>query len=499
MISERRAAGILLHISSLPNQYGIGTMGRSAYKFVDLLADNGIKYWQILPLVQTSYGDSPYQSAYSGSGNPYFIDLEILAGEMLLKKAELSVCRSAKSKIDYAFLYKNKYAVLRGAYERFDVHGADFVSFVGQGRFGGYALFMSIKEKFGGAPFDKWPNKYKFARAKSLQKFKKENEKEYLFWQFLQYEFSLQWKALKGYANKKGVSIIGDIPLYVAYDSADVWLNPKLFKLNADRSLKKVAGVPPDYFSATGQLWGNPVYNWSVHKKDGYSWWIERIRQSFELYDAVRIDHFRGFDRYYEIEAGEKTAVNGTWRRGPKYELFQAAENALGKLNIIAEDLGSLDKGVYRLMEETGYPGMKVMEFAFDGNDDNPYLPKNIQENSVCYTGTHDNDTLLGYIKKLKKKEYEVFVKGLAGILDKEQIKLNLTDKFSVAKAVLFVTLSSRSKLAVIPIQDILLLGGNSRMNTPSTSQGNWQFRLKRIEPYELTEFIDNCGLTGRL
>ncbi len=499
MISERRAAGILLHISSLPNRYGIGTMGKAAYSFVDLLSESKIKYWQILPLVQTSYGDSPYQSAYSGSGNPYFIDLEFLVEEGLLKKSELSACRNTKSKIDYAFLYKNKYAVLRGAYERFDVHGADFVSFVGQGRFGGYALFMSIKEKFGGAPFDKWPNKYKFARAKSLQKFKKENEKEYLFWQFLQYEFSLQWKALKGYANKKGVSIIGDIPLYVAYDSADVWLNPKLFKLNADRSLKKVAGVPPDYFSATGQLWGNPVYNWSVHKKDGYSWWIERIRQSFELYDAVRIDHFRGFDRYYEIEAGEKTAVNGTWRRGPKYELFQAAENALGKLNIIAEDLGSLDKGVYRLMEETGYPGMKVMEFAFDGNDDNPYLPKNIQENSVCYTGTHDNDTLLGYIKKLKKKEYEVFVKGLAGILDKEQIKLNLTDKFSVAKAVLFVTLSSRSKLAVIPIQDILLLGGNSRMNTPSTSQGNWQFRLKRIEPYELTEFIDNCGLTGRL
>ena len=211
------------------------------------------------------------------------------------------------------------------------------------------------------------------------------------------------------------------------------------------------------------------------------------------------MDHFRGFDRYYEIEAGEKTAVNGTWRRGPKYELFQAAENALGKLNIIAEDLGSLDMGVYRLMDETGYPGMKVMEFAFDGNEDNPYLPKNIKENSVCYTGTHDNDTLLGYIKKLKKKEYEVFVKGLEEVLGKEQIELELTDKRSVAKAVLFVTLWSRSKLAVIPIQDILLLGSRSRMNTPSTSRGNWQFKLKRIESYELSEFIGYCGLTGRL
>ena len=416
-----------------------------------------------------------------------------------MKKSELSACRNTKSKIDYAFLYQNKYAVLRRAFGRFDVNSEDFVAFVKTGSFDSYALFMAIKEKFGGVSFDQWPNEFKLAKKRSLDKFRRENQNEYLFWQFLQYEFSKQWKALKSYANKKNVFIIGDIPLYVAYDSADVWLNPKLFKLNADRSLKKVAGVPPDYFSATGQLWGNPVYNWSVHKKDGYIWWTERFRQAFELYDVVRVDHFRGFDRYYEIDAGEETAIKGKWKQGPKYELFQTVENKLGKLNIIAEDLGSLDKGVYRLMDETEYPGMKVMEFAFDGNKNNPYLPKNIKENSVCYTGTHDNDTLLGYIKKLKKKEYEVIVKGLEEVLGKEQIELELTDKRSVAKAVLFVTLWSRSKLAVIPIQDILLLGSSSRMNTPSTSRGNWQFKLKRIESYELSEFIGYCGLTGRL
>ena len=316
---------------------------------------------------------------------------------------------------------------------------------------------------------DKWPNKYKFARAKSLQKFKKENEKEYLFWQFLQYEFSLQWKALKGYANKQGVSIIGDITLKVAYDSADVWLNPKLFKLNADRSLKKVAGVPPDYFSDTGQLWGNPVYNWSVHKKDGYSWWTERIRRSFELYDAVRIDHFRGFDRYYEIDAGERTAINGTWRRGPKYELFQAAENALGKLNIIAEDLGSLDKGVYRLMDETGYPGMKVMEFAFDGNEDNPYLPKNIKENSVCYTGTHDNTTAKAWAKQLPKDRKRYFRSEVGKSFWE-------TDAHALVRSVL----ESDASLAVVPIQDYMEIGTEGRINVPSTLGGNWTWKLPR-------------------
>lgn len=494
---KKRSAGILLHISSLPNKYGIGTLGKSAYEWIDLLADCGISYWQVLPLVQTSYGDSPYQSAYSGSGNPYFIDFDILVKEGLLKKSELSVCRNTKSKIDYAFLYQNKYGVLRKAYERFDIQNADFVSFVENGIFDGYALFMAIKEKFGGVSFDRWPDEYKFAKKRSLRKFKAENQKEYLFWLFLQYEFSKQWNTLKRYANEKGVSIIGDIPLYVAYDSADVWLNPKLFKLNTDRSLKKVAGVPPDYFSATGQLWGNPVYHWAVHKKDNYKWWVERFRQAFELYDVVRVDHFRGLDRYYEIDAGETTAVKGKWKHGPKYELFRTAESLLGKLNIIAEDLGSLDKGVYRLMDETGYPGMKVMEFAFDGNKKNPYLPKNIKENSVCYTGTHDNDTLLGYISKLKDGEYKIFKESLEKTLKEENVQCFLENKIEMAKAIMLLTMRSLAYLAVIPIQDVLLLGSRARMNMPSTSEGNWQFKLQRIpnrqDLFNFCELVKSC------
>lgn len=494
---KKRSAGILLHISSLPNKYGIGTLGKSAYEWIDLLADCGISCWQVLPLVQTSYGDSPYQSAYSGSGNPYYIDFDILVKEGLLKKSELSVCRNTKSKIDYAFLYKNKYGVLRKAYERFDIQNADFVSFVENGIFDGYALFMAIKEKFGGVSFDRWPDEYKFAKKRSLRKFKAENQKEYLFWLFLQYEFSKQWNTLKRYANEKGVSIIGDIPLYVAYDSADVWLNPKLFKLNTDRSLKKVAGVPPDYFSATGQLWGNPVYHWAVHKKDNYKWWVERFRQAFELYDVVRVDHFRGLDRYYEIDAGETTAVKGKWKHGPKYELFRTAESLLGKLNIIAEDLGSLDKGVYRLMDETGYPGMKVMEFAFDGNKKNPYLPKNIKENSVCYTGTHDNDTLLGYISKLKDGEYKIFKESLEKTLKEENVQCFLENKIEMAKAIMLLTMRSWAYLAVIPIQDILLLGSRARMNMPSTSEGNWQFKLQRIpnrqDLFNFCELVKSC------
>ena len=357
--------------------------------------------------------------------------------------------------------------------------------------------FPPIKEKFGGVSFDRWPDEYKFAKKRSLRKFKAENQKEYLFWLFLQYEFSKQWNTLKRYANEKGVSIIGDIPLYVAYDSADVWLNPKLFKLNTDRSLKKVAGVPPDYFSATGQLWGNPVYHWAVHKKDNYKWWVERFRQAFELYDVVRVDHFRGLDRYYEIDAGETTAVKGKWKHGPKYELFRTAESLLGKLNIIAEDLGSLDKGVYRLMDETGYPGMKVMEFAFDGNKKNPYLPKNIKENSVCYTGTHDNDTLLGYINKLKDGEYKIFKESLEKTLKEENVQCFLENKIEMAKAIMLLTMRSLAYLAVIPIQDILLLGSRARMNMPSTSEGNWRFKLQRIpnrqELFNFCELVKSC------
>lgn len=477
-VFQERAAGVLLHISSLPGAYGIGSLGKKAYEFVDRLVRCGVRYWQVLPLVQTGYGDSPYQSVYSGSGNPYFIDLEQLAQEKLLKKTELSFCRYKGGSVDYTWLYQTRYKVLRLAFSRFDTRREDFVSFVREGRFEGYALFQALKEKFDGASFDRWPREYKFAQARALTSFRAEHEKEVLFWLFVQFMFFRQWKKLKAYANERGVYFIGDIPLYVAYDSVDVWLNPRLFKLNPDLSMKKVAGVPPDYFSETGQLWGNPVYRWNVHKKENYAWWTERFRQAFDLYDVVRADHFRGFDRYYEIDAGAKTAVHGVWKAGPKKELFEAAEQKLGRLNLIAEDLGTLDRGVYRLMAETGYPGMKVLEFAFDGNRRNPHLPKNISENCVCYTGTHDNDTLYGYIKGLQGEELRLFRRELSRVL-KTEGEPPARGAAAQTDAIVRLALKSKARLAVIPVQDLLRLDSRSRMNVPSTSGDNWKFRLK--------------------
>ena len=295
----------------------------------------------------------------------------------------------------------------------------------------------------------------------------------------MQFEVFRQWKNLKAYANKRGVYIIGDIPLYPAYDSADVWLNPQLFKLNPDRSLKKVAGVPPDYFSATGQLWGNPVYRWHNHKKNNYEWWTERFRQAFELYDVVRVDHFRGFESYYEIDAGEQTAVRGAWKPGPKKELFEAVEKKLGKLNLIAEDLGALNRGVYRLMAETGYPGMKVLQFAFDGERRNPHLPEYTTENSVCYTGTHDNDTLYGFIKGLQGDKLRIFKESLNRAL-KANCEVPAKGTAHMADAIIRLAMKSRARIAVVPVQDLLKLDSFARMNVPSKRDGNWRFRLKR-------------------
>ena len=476
MERRERAAGVLLHISSLPGKEGIGTLGESAYRFADWLKRSGAKYWQILPLVQTGFGDSPYQSAFASSGNPYFIDLFALAERGLLKKQEISpVCRKD---IDYGFLYEEKYRILRRAFSRFDKNDPDFCAVVAGGEFEDYAMYMAVKQKSGNKSFDLWEKKYKFRDAAALAAFKEEHEGEYLFWQFLQYEFSRQWRALKSYVNRLGIRIIGDIPLYVAADSADVWANPRLFKLKANLKPKKVAGVPPDYFSATGQLWGNPVYDWKVHEAEGFSWWCERIRRSFALYDAVRIDHFRGFDRYFEIDAGAETAVGGRWRKGPGIALFDAVKASLGALDLIAEDLGTLDAGVYRLMKRTGFPGMKVIQFAFDGNPKNPYLPENIGENSVCYTGTHDNDTMLGYLEGLDENERKGFCARLRAALRKQGIGARVSGANSAARAAVELALSTKAYLAVLPMQDVLLSGSGTRMNTPSVPAGNWKYRL---------------------
>ncbi len=498
MERRERAAGVLLHISSLPGKEGIGTLGESAYRFADWLKESGVKYWQILPLVQTGFGDSPYQSAFASSGNPYFIDLFALAERGLLKKREISpVCRKD---IDYGFLYEEKYRILRRAFSRFDKNDPDFCAFVAGGEFEDYAVYMAIKQKSGNKSFDLWEKKYKFRDPAALSAFKEEHKGEYLFWQFVQYEFLRQWQALKSYANGLGIRIMGDMPLYVAADSADVWANPRLFKLNAGLKPKKVAGVPPDYFSATGQLWGNPVYDWKAHEAEGYSWWCERIRRAFKLYDTVRIDHFRGFDRYFEIDAGAETAVGGRWRKGPGAALFDRVKEKLGDLDFIAEDLGTLDAGVYRLMKRTGYPGMKVIQFAFDGNPKNPYLPENIGENSVCYTGTHDNDTMLGYFAGLDENGRKGFCARLRAALKKQGIAARVSGAKSAAKAAAELALSVRSFLCVLPMQDILLLGSDSRMNTPSVPSGNWRYRLGALPDKKTAEgLLRLIGRYGRI
>ena len=475
-MDNTRSAGVLLHISSLPGKYGIGSLGKEAYRFAKRLARAGVRYWQILPLVQTGYGDSPYQSVSCSSGNPYFIDLDLLEGQGLLTKKELKPLRR-KGDVDYGALYTERYQTLRTAYSRFFFDSAEFRAYVDEGTHEDYALFMTAKTVFGGS-FCDWEEGIRRREPQALEKLRTDYHEEYLFWQFLQYEFDLQWKALKEYCNSLGIRIIGDIPLYVAYDSADVWAHPELFKLDGELKPAKVAGVPPDYFSETGQLWGNPVFDWTAHKKEDYRWWRARLAQALKTYDLVRIDHFRGLDRYYEIDAGEETAVNGAWQDGPKDELFEGVDLS----RIIAEDLGEMDDGVRSLIRRTGLPGMKVLLFAFDGDEDNAFLPHNIHENSVCYTGTHDNDTVAGYVKSLTAEEFLLLRSRVAKELDLVGMNIRIgqtPERF--AKTLTEIAMASSAGLAVVPVQDLMGLDNTCRMNHPGTNGGNWCWRLKKL------------------
>ena len=477
-MDNTRSAGVLLHISSLPGKYGIGSLGKEAYRFAKRLARAGVRYWQILPLVQTGYGDSPYQSVSCSSGNPYFIDLDLLEGQGLLTKKELKPLRR-KGDVDYGALYTERYQTLRTAYSRFFFDSAEFRAYVDEGTHEDYALFMTAKTVFGGS-FCDWEEGIRRREPQALEKLRTDYHEEYLFWQFLQYEFDLQWKALKEYCNSLGIRIIGDIPLYVAYDSADVWAHPELFKLDGELKPAKVAGVPPDYFSETGQLWGNPVFDWAAHKKEDYRWWRTRLAQALKTYDLVRIDHFRGLDRYYEIDAGEETAVNGAWQDGPKDELFKGVDLS----RIIAEDLGEMDDGVRSLIRRTGLPGMKVLLFAFDGDEDNAFLPHNIHENSVCYTGTHDNDTVAGYVKSLTAEEFLLLRSRVAKELDLVGMNICIgqtPERF--AKTLTEIAMASSAGLAVVPVQDLMGLDNTCRMNHPGTNGGNWCWRLKKLPP----------------
>ncbi len=475
-MEDLRRAGVLCHITSLPGDYGIGTLGKEAYRFAKSLAASGVKVWQILPLVQTGYGDSPYQSVSYSSGNPYLIDPELLAKEKLLTKEELKEAkRKRTSGIDYGELYRSRYALLRKAFSRFNFDSEIFRDWIKTGVSEDYALFMTAKTKFGGT-FCDWGEPIRLRDPDAIEQLRTEFHEEYLFWHFLQFEFRRQWTALKNFCNSLGLSLLGDIPLYVAYDSADVWAHPELFKLDEEYRPRKVAGVPPDYFSETGQLWGNPVYDWAAHEREGFAWWKARLGDALQTYDFVRIDHFRGLDRYYEVPYGAENAVSGEWADGPKETFFAGIE---GRDRIIAEDLGILDDGVRTLLKETGFPGMKVLLFAFDGRDDNEHLPGNIGKNVVYYTGTHDNDTVKGYVDSLDAETYFLFRSRVAAELQREKILVRLGKHGEgIPEAFVRMALASDAALAVIPIQDLLGLGNEARMNYPGTEEGNWQFRL---------------------
>ncbi len=491
-----RAAGILLPIFSLPTKYGVGGFSKEAYDFVDFLAEAHQRYWQILPLGPTGYGDSPYQTFSTFAGNPYFISLEKLTDEGLITAKDCARAGASKDKthIDYEKLYRERFKVLQKACEN-SLHKNDknYKAFIKNNSFWieDYALFMAIKNSRGGVAYTKWEVDIRFRKDKALRKYKKKLAGEIDFQKFLQYKFYQQYFELKAYANKKGIMIIGDIPIYVSPDSSDIWARPGLFQVNDDGTLKAVAGCPPDAFSELGQLWGNPLYNWEEHAKEGYSWWIKRIECCTKLYDVVRIDHFRGFDQYYSIPTGDKDARGGHWEDGPGMELFKAVKQRLGKINIIAEDLGLITPSVRRLVKATGFPNMKVLGFAFDPNDKKgagEYLPHNYPRNCVVYTGTHDNETLAGWYKGLKPANKRMI---------RDYLGLGKARTEVVVRGIVRLALSSVADYAVIPMQDYLCLDNSARINYPSTLGGNWEWRCdKSLLTRELAE--DIAGLTDR-
>lgn len=466
-----RSSGVLMPISSLPSPYGIGTLGKAAEKFADFLEKAGQKYWQILPICPTSYGDSPYQSFSSFAGNPYFIDLEFLCKDKLLTKKECESYPWGENPhyVDYGIMYQSRYKLLKKAYARFMKNEPDdFGPFCDEESdwLEEYALFMALKDANAGRAWAEWNKDLKTRENTALAAARKEHAEQIVFYKMLQYLFFKQWRRLKAYVNAKGIEIIGDVPIYVARDSADVWANPGQFYLDEQLEPIDVAGCPPDAFSKDGQLWGNPLFRWDVMKADNYSWWTKRIKAMSKLYDIVRIDHFRGFDSYYAIPGKDETARNGEWRKGPGMDLFRAVEKKLGKLNIIVEDLGFLTPSVLKMVEDSGFPGMKVIQFAFDSREGSDYLPHNYKEHCVVYTGTHDNDTILGWMKTAPKQSVK-FAKEY----------LNLTEEEGYNWGMMRGAWASVGELAIVPMQDLIGIGSKGRMNIPSTLGGNWEWR----------------------
>ncbi len=484
-----RAAGILLPVFSLPGRYGIGAFSKEAYRFVDFLRDAGQRYWQILPLGPTSYGDSPYQSFSTYAGNPYFIDIDALVREGLLTKEEAAEHVTPEGQaIDYEKLYQTRYQLLGRAYDRFvsrEETAAGIVKMRGDyavfsvenaSWLDDFALFLALKEENGGKSFLDWDEPLRLRREAALDAARERLASRIGFHSFLQFLFASQYAALKKYANDAGIRIVGDIPIYVAQDSSDVWAHPELFQLDEDCVPQAVAGCPPDAFSATGQLWGNPLYRWEQHEKTGFAWWMERLKHAFSLCDILRIDHFRGFESYYSIPYGHETAEFGHWEKGPGYQLFRALNRNLGEVPVIAEDLGYLTPEVLKLVADTGYPGMKVLQFAFDSREESDYLPHNYPKNCVVYTGTHDNDTTDSWFEEIPETD-RTYACDYLGLPD-----LSAED---AATALIRAALASVADTAIIPMQDWLGLGHEARINHPSTLGGNWRWRM---EPDAITD-----------
>lgn len=468
-----RRSGVLMHVSSLPSPYGMGTMGKAAYEFVDFLQKSGQTCWQLLPICPTSYGDSPYQSYSTFAGNPYFIDLDKLAEKGLLDKEDYDRIdwEGGPDKVNYGAMYEKRYPVLRKAAEKLlSCPPKDYEVFCEENKnwLPDFALFMTLKDVHEGASWSEWEKPLRNREPEALEKIQKEQAETIGFWKVVQYLFFEQWNELKAYANEKGISLIGDLPIYVSLDSVDVWAHGELFQLDENKVPKEVAGCPPDGFSADGQLWGNPLYQWDYMEQTGYQWWIERIQYQLQIFDMLRIDHFRGFEAYYAIPYGDSTAKNGCWRQGPGMKLFHAVEQAIGRQNIIAEDLGFLTDSVREMLRDSGFPGMKVMEFAFDSRDSSgsEYLPHNYIKNCVAYAGTHDNDTILGWFAETDPAD-AAYAKEYLRISDSDELHWGM----------MCGLWESVADLVVVQAQDILGLGSEARMNIPSTVGTNWCWR----------------------
>ena len=470
----KRTSGILMPISALPSPYGIGTLGKCAYQFIDFLSAAGQKYWQLLPIGPTSYGDSPYSSFSTFAGNPYFIDLDMLIGDGLLQESEVQAIEwgADPEKVDYGKIYNHRFAVLRLAYARgAEKLDEEFQTFYRENNtwLDNYALYMAVKAKNNMISWMQWEDAdIRMHRPEAVARYSEELKDEIGFYRFIQFLFFRQWNALRQYAKEKGVAFIGDIPIYVAMDSADVWSEPRFFQLDENNAPVEVSGVPPDCFTEDGQLWGNPLYDYDAMARDGFGWWIRRVDGARKLYDVIRIDHFRGFESYWSVPAGDTTARNGVWKPGPGMNLVGVLNSWFGDIEFIAEDLGYTTDALRKFLAESGWPGMKVLEFAFDAHGESDYLPHKCTANSVCYLGTHDNDTVTGWLKTIEKDDKQ-FAADYMHITSDEGWNWGL----------IRTGMGTSSNLFVMQMQDVLELGPEARINTPGSASGNWQWRMR--------------------